>query len=254
MDEKVIISSKKYRDINYLEAVNGNDKKGKPLVVFLHGWSARKEYQIRSLYVLADRDFFVVAPDLPMHGERKNRDFEGSPEVILEIIQRTIQDVNSLFEYYKNDERVDVGHFGITGASLGGIISYIYISLNKNKLKAAVPLIAIPEFTKIVSFMDRDIIHNILRLREKPNMNALQKISDNFQQPKLEELCGVPILMLNGTEDPLIPINEVRKSYKKLKEICKGKSLVELIEYPNTGHTVNWEMSLEIANWFEKYL
>ncbi|MGH4121611.1 MAG: hypothetical protein ACREV6_01540 [Clostridium sp.] len=96
--------------------------------------------------------------------------------------------------------------------------------------------------TEALSFNEDDIIQIEKYIESIEPLNHTENMKD------------LPLLMLNGKKDELIPINSIRQSYCKLQNNYKDQQLIKSIEFEGIGHTVTPQM-LEVAcEWIKKYI
>lgn len=137
---KATREKKRVGDIPVLEYCVGSPK-GKPLVFMTHGYGSFKERMANFAMRLADKGYFVVAPDALAHGERN----EPGRYSILQIVERSVADIDFLIEYYKANSDVDAERFSIVGRSMGGFVAYDYLVNGKYTPRAIAPTISSPD-------------------------------------------------------------------------------------------------------------
>ncbi|AEE97002.1 alpha/beta hydrolase family protein [Mahella australiensis] len=254
----VTINPGKINDITFLEVSADDGKSNKPIVIIVHGWSARKENMLFHAYLLAQSGFFVIAPDAYGHGERKTDAPNNPLSALMNAVTITVNDINTLIDNYVNDGRVDITHIGLAGASMGGIITYSYIIKKDRRVKAAVPLISTPDILAALNSPNKEALFKAAGINPHDNgsnLDEILKMAESLQPAKYyQNMNGLPLLILNGTADPLIDIEGVRKFYNFMKSIYYDADTIQMIEYPGVGHAVNFNMVQDMIQWFERYL
>jgi dienelactone hydrolase len=248
----IIIRQKNIYDISVLEMFKPDDTK-KPMIILYHGYLGHKEFILTQAYNLARMDFFVVIPDAYDHGERN---LSGNPADFFQTLSNTTGEVNKIIENYNGSEEADIERVGLAGFSMGGCLIFNYLTQEDIRIKAAVTVIGTPDWVSIVKteeamklFKTTDIIKNI------DEMHQLQKIALQVQpKGRIKSLRGASLLMLNGEEDPIIPLAQVKEFYMKLRETCKNENSIVLKTYPGIGHFDTLEMNMELLQWFSKHL
>ena len=129
-------------EIPLMEVFNPDVKGKNPMVLLYHGYTGQKEFILSQAYLLASNGFFVVLPDAFGHGQRA----EGGPIDLFTSILKTTEEVNKIIKFYDADDRVDNSRIGLSGYSMGGMITFAYISSPDNRVKAAVPIISTPDW------------------------------------------------------------------------------------------------------------
>ncbi|HHW48652.1 MAG TPA: alpha/beta fold hydrolase [Clostridiaceae bacterium] len=223
-----------------------------PMVILFHGYLGQKEFVMAQAYNLARHGFFVVFPDAYNHGERNS----GQTPDFIESVLKTTEEINTLIDCYENDDRVDISRVGIAGYSMGGCIVFNYLAGDDKRVKAAVPVIATPDWISIISIdMVQVRLKSIGIAKSDAEMEEYIRMAERLQPlNRFSAMKDIPMLILNGDVDPIIPIENVREFYKQLRELYTRKEDIKLIEYKETGHTDTIQMNMELAGWFKKYL
>jgi hypothetical protein len=254
----ITVRSRKIEDISILEAFQDDRVSKKSLVITQHGWTGRKEDQLIPAYLLAKSGFYAVALDAYRHGERMTQELGGRLYDLIEIVQRTVMDIDRVIDSYADNDMVDISRAGLTGVSMGGVITYFYLVKEERKIKAAVPIIGTPDFESIFKSYNRNLVMNVLRINGSlvdEDMSKAEELARQMQPiNRYKAMNGIPILMLNGGRDQFIPIEGVRRFYNLLKPIFYDPEALKFIEDPVCEHYVTWDMNLQMVKWFEKYL
>ena len=147
LTSKATCAKKRVGDIPLEEYCTGPSK-GKPLVFMTHGYGSFKERMKNFAMQLADKGYFVVAPDALAHGERN----EPGRHSILQIVERSVADIDSLIDYYQANSDVDAGRFSIVGRSMGGFVAYSYLVNGKRTPRAIAPTISSPDSRDLMNY------------------------------------------------------------------------------------------------------
>jgi predicted esterase len=83
-------------------------------------------------------------------------------------------------------------------------------------------------------------------------LSELQKDANHV--PFLQNVNDFPLLVQYGQEDRLIPIEEVRKIFKRVRGSYVNPERLKLVDFGNTGHETPMEMFLQAEEWFAHYL
>lgn len=238
----VTINPGKIDDITFLEVSADDGKNSKPMVIIVHGWSARKENMLFQAYFLAQSGFFVIAPDAYGHGGRKTDVPDNPLSALMNAVTVTADDINTLIDNYINDDRVDTARIGLAGASMGGIITYSYIIKKDRRVKAAVPLISTPDILAALNSPNKEALFKAAGINphdDNGKLDEIWKMAESLQPASnYQDMNGIPLLILNGTADPLIDIEGVRNFYNFMKPIYYDAEAIQMIEYPGVGHQV----------------
>lgn len=85
----------------------------------------------------------------------------------------------------------------------------------------------------------------------KLNIEDLEKIEPI---KKIDTINDLPFLMINVEGDETAPIEDVRKSYKLMKENYSNSELVNLLEYKGINHQLSPQMMDEARKWINKHI
>lgn len=140
--------------IPLMEIYKSEETGPKPLVLLYHGYFGQKEFLLAQAYHLANYGFFVVMPNAWGHGERHL----GTAPDFFEAIAQSSAEINGLIEAYDDDERTDNKRCGLTGFSMGECIVYEYLAAPYPMIKAAVPIIATPDWVSIMSTQEAEVL------------------------------------------------------------------------------------------------
>lgn len=252
----ILNKKKEVSSIPILEVYDDGLSSKKPLVIILHGFLGQKEENLEFAHRLANDGFFVILPDAFLHGEQKNNEYEQVSMFkkigkIDEIFLNTTEYINIIIDSY-GDSEADTGRIGLIGISMGGCIIYNYLARYNNPgVKAAVPIIATPYWYNHIT---QDAIETEMPEATKYiSEDLLQRISSIEPSNKLKNI-NTPLLMLNGETDSLIPIEDVRKTYKFLKNNYNDANQINFVEYSGADHFATQDMFREAAKWIKTFV
>lgn len=240
-------------EISLLELYSNEGTPKKPLVLLIHGYLCIKEELMPQAYNLARHGFFVVLPDAYGHGERN---VPGPLCSFFESALKTTGEINFLIESYGSDTRVDITKVGLTGFSMGGCITFNYLTGDDKRIKAAVPVIGTPDWVSIMKteaakaeMKANGLIDSDAGMEEYIGIAAQVEPLNRFTVMK-----DTPLLILNGDVDPIIPVDAVKNFYERLKALYACDDDIRMSIYRGLGHVDNLQMNMEMAGWFVKYL
>lgn len=247
---KRIVENSIINNIPVTEYYEDTDAK-RPLIFYIHGFTSNREDGIIDIGLqLSKRGFFVVSLDAYMHGDRLDNRFKNASEIekqkmIFEIIIQTAKDITKLMDHYKNIKLVDVSRIGITGISMGGMITY-FTAAHNPLIKVAVPLIGTPTFIDLAMYSFNEKSEDFFK-----EIKVLEQIDPiKF----IQNFATKPLLILNGNKDKVVPIEGSRLAYNKLLPFYKNNEhKLKLIEY-EVSHDTPPSMRLAMYDWFAKYL
>jgi dienelactone hydrolase len=228
----------------------------RPLVIIIHGLEASKETALPYAYRLAREGLHTVCFDAREHGERAIPDSRAvtPPEMrarLYDIVWATAEDIDTIIAGFAGRSRVDNERIGLVGFSMGGMIIYRYLSRGRpSGIRAAVPVIATPAFAgKLERDRSRDPV-----LAGRYDDDALSLVVARDPSRNLAWLKDLPLLILNGTADEHMPIDQVRDFYRRAKELYGRKDRIRMVEYEGGEHVITPAMMTETAGWLKHFL
>jgi dipeptidyl aminopeptidase/acylaminoacyl peptidase len=207
--------------------------KPRPVIISIHGGpEGQFRPAFRSTYQLwIDKlDAVVIAPNV-----------RGSAGYGKEYIsldngfnrEDSVKDIGALLDWVATQPDLDASRVALIGGSYGGYMVLASAVHYSNRLKAAVDIVGISNF---VTFLEntksyrRDLRRVEYGDERIPEMRVhLEKISPNNNVEKI----NIPLFVVQGENDPRVPVTEAVQIVKELRE--KGKE-VWYMNALNEGH------------------
>lgn len=205
---------------------------------------------IVDLLLLAERGFVVIASDYRFHGATGKRDEWGGQDV---------DDVLNLVPALRAMDFVDPNRLYMLGQSRGGTMTYI--ALKRGAPVRAAAVIAGPT---LLSEDTKSFIHGDWFLKGNewfdgaPNVwpDYAHRAAEHYRERSAAlwpELINVPVLILHGREDRLVPVTQALTMAEAMQSHGKVYSLVI---YGSDGHSLSKsaeDRTRRIAEWFDTY-
>ena len=168
----------------------------------------------------------------------------------------SVRDIGALLDWIEDQPCLDSKRVAVIGGSYGGYMVLASATHYSDRLRAAVDIVGISNF---VTFLENteDYRRDLRRVEygdeRDPEMRAhLESISPNNNIDKI----NVPILVVQGENDPRVPVTESEQVVKSLEE--KEKT-VWYMNALNEGHGFRKKENRDIYEqtvilFFEKYL
>jgi len=253
---KLTLTSRKISEIPVLELYWVGSGEKQPMVIMIHGFTARKENVLPYAYYVAKEGYHTILFDAYEHGELETAQFKNYSNLekkahMHTIIFKSSKNIDPIIAAFADHQSVDNKSVGLIGFSMGGMIVYDYIyRLRSPNVKVAVPIIATPQWEKSVR---RDLARDpgFARYFDEQKISQIEN-----RQPSshLDKVKDFPLLILNGELDEIMPIGDVKEFYERAKRSFTHKELIKLIEYKGIGHTPTFEMLSEAIAWLKRYL
>lgn len=192
----------------------------RPAVICLHILDGNLELVRLTSSVLASHGIPSILFLLPYYGERAMPEgpkaMASDPRLFLSAIDQAMVDVKRTVDVLASRPEVDPNHIGITGISLGGIVSATAARLDP-RLSRAVLILAGGDVNTIIHFAreTRELSQLIKALPPEQKadveatITALDPLSD--AQKLRDRALNGKVLMVNAEEDQVIPPECTRK-------------------------------------------
>lgn len=236
---------------------NGNTNDKLPLIIFIHGFTSAKEHNLHFAYLLAEKGFRVILPDVIFHGERHT----GESKNIIQfkfwnIVTHSILELDTLKDAFVEKGLVEEESIGLIGTSMGGVITFGALTQYK-WINTAVSLMGSPayeEFARMqIDHFRKAKIDLPLTQEQIDSIYSSLRKYDITAQP--EALAGRPILFWHGKKDPTVPFQPTFNFYEQVKsDYAESPSNIEFIVDEQAAHKVTREALLRTIDWFEKHL
>jgi dienelactone hydrolase len=220
---RVNCEKKRIGDITLAEYCKG-PAKGKKLVFMTHGYGSFKERMHNFALQLANEGYFVVTPDALAHGERN----EPGKFSIIQLVRRSVADIDFLIEHYQANSDVDAGRFSIVGRSMGGFVAYSYMVNGKYRPRAIAPTISSPDSRDLMnyqlglSYYENHKIHHLTDPSEIDKRN--RELEEASLLKRVIEVDKVAVIVQNMRFDFLVGMAGSDKLYQAWKDIRQDGS------------------------------
>jgi uncharacterized protein len=129
-----------------------------PTALWFHGFTAGKATHRPELETLAKAGFLAVGIDAAGHGERRLTDFaerfggtdEENEQEFYALVAETAAEVPGILDHLCREGLADEERIGAAGVSMGGMITYGAVTLDR-RIRAAVALLGTPEWPRPAS-------------------------------------------------------------------------------------------------------
>jgi dipeptidyl aminopeptidase/acylaminoacyl peptidase len=191
---------------------------------------------------------------LPSHGFvvgatqfRGNDGSEGSES----YLNKDLNDARHMLALVKSMPYVDARRVGMLGFSRGAAVTYQLLK-QQIDIKAACVMGCATDFVDAYQQLPhyRPFLAAVFGGPPETAIEEYTKRSPFYWPEKI----NVPLLIIQGTDDQHVPIQEVVDFGEKLKKLNK---VYDLVIYPEGDHTldkVREDKDTRIVNWFKKYI
>jgi len=230
----------------------------KPLVICQHGFTGNKESMLTTCLMLADAGFVAVSIDAEKHGERKDpeilRRLSQDPAQFFHVLAGTVEAVRKVIDYVGENLDVDLERVGMMGVSMGAIITLLAATAEE-RLKAIVSVIGGANFQVLVRKSSLYKIGLERKLVEKFAQSPGELIGKYDPINKVHLFRSIPVLLLNGEGDDLIPLECATSLYEALKPHYQdAPDRLRMKVYKGIGHEYTSEMEREVVEWLRRNL
>ncbi len=173
------------------------------------------------LSFLASNGYVVIASQYRGNDGGEGQDRWGGED---------IHDVMNLVEVAKQLPYADIDRKVMLGISRGGLMTYLAIK-NQLDLRAAVVMCGPTDLVDLYHKRGEDMKEILDRLVGDPSINA----DEYIKRSPIEwvDEINVPLLIMQGGNDVMVPVQQVRDFVRKLDELNKR---YRFVEYPDGDH------------------
>jgi pimeloyl-ACP methyl ester carboxylesterase len=182
----------------------------RPAVIVLHILGADFALSRYLAARLADRGIAALFVKLPYYGERRppgepKRFLSTDVERSIGAMRQGICDVRRAAAWLASRPEIDPGRLGITGVSLGGIVSSVAAAVDPT-LNRAVFLLAGGDLARILWEMPEGAKYRTLWIESGKTLADLKTLTDPFDPLTYAHLLkNKQILMISGNVDEVVP-------------------------------------------------
>lgn len=222
-----------------------------PTVFFYHGWEGYKERVLEEAYILAEKDFRVLLPDIYNHGERKMTKTQD-PMSFWELVGQSVKEFPRIVDFYVEENKTIADRIGVAGLSMGGIISSAILT-QFDWVKSVSILMGSPSPIELTRWMlknnqiDSNLDERVLNEDfVERKLKELVPISLNLQA---EKIAGRSVYFWHGLDDDVVPATLTEDFVEKNKKTDYGKN-ISLELTAGVGHTVPGNIIKQMAHHF----
>ena len=192
-----------------------------PVIILCHGLGGDHTDMDSAAEFFYDHGYTVVTFDL-----------YGSPEetytsdvCIDEMIEKSENRIEQILNELDKEQICDISQLGIYGYSLGGMTAFYTAAYGNVSPKVIMTIAAIPDFKYIIENCSDSMAakYSVEKRRfvvttELDNQHLLTWAESNNPADQIDKLSDIPIIMVNGTDDPYMSIDKVREFQKAIEE------------------------------------
>lgn len=177
-----------------------------PLIIYYHGWQSAKELVLTQGRKLAQAGFRVILPDAANHGDRRQEMTKIPSLTFWQSIHTNLFEFGFIVNHFQKqglaDHRLAVG-----GVSMGGITTCALLT-HHPEIKVAACVMGSP---KPLNYRERIFTHagELGRFYPHDYTSLLSWVPEYDLSLKPETLRDRPLLFWHGTNDRIVPYNDV---------------------------------------------
>ena len=246
------IQQEKWGNIPLLHVHNETMCSTTPTVIFSHGHLSAKEHNLHYAYHLVNQGVRVIMPDAIYHGERD----ENLSELDLtlkfwDIIMKSIEEVQFLYEEAKRKGYITTGKVGLAGTSMGGIVTSACLT-QYDWIDTAAICMGVTSLSKLAEYQFNTIKLNgaSLPLTTQQKNEVIKYLQPFDIENKREIFNKKPIIFWHGAQDQIVPIH---LSYNYYEEQLTN-TLAEFLREEKSEHKVSRQGLLKVTSFIAQHL
>lgn len=233
-----------------------------PLVVLCHWFRGSKEAMEGWARDLAPRGFFVLAPDLHLHGERGIQGVFARPDMpdlgeefavfVHQVsIAHSVRDYPYLLDGLRGRPEVDVGRAGVAGISMGGGVALV-LGWQERRVEAVVSIVGACDGWWDVTKIPPGPRQDEKRASYSPRIRRL--VESISPLPHADRYPPKALLMANGQKDGYIDIASVRPFAETLTKLYAATPERFRFIEEDCGHEATDTMRRAADEWLVRFL
>lgn len=234
--EKFKLTEQETNDVTYYLGEQKVTSK-EPVILLCHGLGGDHTAMQSAAEFFYDAGYAVVTFDL--YGN-PNETYT-SDVCIDEMIEKSKSRIESIVADLEQSQICDTSQLGIYGYSLGGMTAFYTAAYGNVTPKVIMTIAALPDFKYIIENSADQMAakYSIQKQRyvfttDVDNQRLLAWAESHNPVDQIDRLANIPILMVNGTDDPYMSIDRAREFQTEIEE--KG-GFIRVFENPGGTHT-----------------
>jgi len=229
----------------------------RPAVIYLHGFTGCRDNHLDVRMGIADLGFVVASFDAPRHGERGqlpelwNTCRQSFLPTFARVLAEASDDAVSVFRVLQRDPRVDGERIGIVGGSMGGMACLMTVPRCPG-LKVAVSMAGTVDLLRWIDETSGRALYDFAAGTVDDELRALLSRYDAIHH--LDRFAPVPLLLVHGGKDDIVPPRGQRELAEKLAPDYAGHpSRLRFSLYPELAHETSPELLQEVHRWLLEF-
>lgn len=218
-----------------------------PTMINYHGWHSSKDFKRFESMTIASHGYQVIVPDALYHGDRGAIDHDNPQNLerfLWDIILQSVKESGGFIEEIINRYQADPEHIGIMGDSMGAITAGGVFAVNPG-LKCLIGLNGAFAWQEAINRKN-------LPDAGQQNLELIKHCDLMNNQDKLRERA---LLMLHGTEDTSVSVDNQRYFYNKIQPLyTKHPERLSLMEASGVNHRTTTGMLERAIIWLKENL
>jgi dipeptidyl aminopeptidase/acylaminoacyl peptidase len=217
-----------------------------PVLISIHGGpEGQARPGLNASYALNELGIAVIQPNV------RGSTGYGKTYVKLDngtLREDSVKDIGALLDWIRTQPDLDASRVGVMGGSYGGYMSLASMVHYSDRLKCGIDIVGISNwvtFLKTTQSYRQDLRRAEYGDERDPRMrDFLESISPLNHAGSIQ----VPMLVVQGTNDPRVPVTESQQMVKKVRE---SGHPVWYIEAKDEGHGFRKKQNRDYETWVE---
>ncbi len=193
----------------------------RPLIISIHGGpegQSRPVFQARNNYFLNELGCAIFYPNV--------RGSEGYGKTFLDLDngfkrEDSVKDIGACLDWAQTDAGIDASRIAVMGGSYGGYMVLASLVHYSDRLRAGVDVVGISNFRSFLK-NTADYRRDLRRVEYGDEQDpAMAAFMDRISPLQRVEKIKVPLFVIQGQNDPRVPVTEAEQIFNAVKESGK---------------------------------
>lgn len=232
-----------------------------PVVIFIHGMGANKDYLADWHAELAAQGFAVISIDAHLSGDRRIATSIGGIKAEQNwvwphqtVVNHTANDVSKILDVLPLHKEFAPTLVALTGFSMGGATTMV-LAWREPRISVVAPLCGCVDFWWDVTKIEPGPAQDARIAEFSPRLKQLTASLDSNTPERMAAIVPKALILINGARDGGIDIRSIRKFAEAMRPRYEDHpNRFAFFEDQQAGHTFTDSMREQATRWLVRHL